>query len=92
MGAALDRIHTDFLKGDLWHSGDPLLMEHFRNAYVRRKGSQRLVRKEYPNSERKIDSVVGAALAYEARSNALALPPPPEKKGLTRVRGRAAGY
>jgi hypothetical protein len=31
------------------------------------QGSLRLVRKEYPNSPRKIDSVVGDALAYEAR-------------------------
>jgi hypothetical protein len=67
-------------------------MEHFRNAYVRRKGIHRLVRKEYPNSERKIDSVIGATLAYEARADALGTPPPPEKRGLTRVRGRIAGY
>jgi hypothetical protein len=92
MGAALDRMHTDLVKGDLWHSGDPVVMEHFRNAYVRRKGVQRLVRKEYPNSERKIDSVVGAALAYEARADALGAPPPPVKAGLKRVRGRTAGY
>jgi hypothetical protein len=39
---------------------------------VRRKGPHRLVRKEYPNSPRKIDSVVGDALAYEARADAIA--------------------
>jgi hypothetical protein len=32
----------------------------------------RLVRKEYPNSPRKIDTVVGDALALEARADALA--------------------
>ena len=32
----------------------------------------RLIRKEHPNSARKIDSVVGDALAYEARADALA--------------------
>lgn len=92
MGSALDRIRTDFVNGDLWHSGDPVLMEHFRNAYVRRRGIHRLVRKEHDKSDRKIDSVVGAALAYEARADALAVPLPPEKRGLTRVRGRTAGY
>jgi phage terminase large subunit-like protein len=71
MGAALDRLRTDLIMGSAWHSGDPAVMEHFRNAYVRRKGSVRLVRKEYPNSPRKIDSVVGAALAYEARADAI---------------------
>lgn len=88
MGAALDRLHTDLSKGELWHTGDPEFMEHFGNAYVRRKGGHRLVRKEHPDSDRKIDSVVGAALAYEARSDALATPP--SKPALTRVRGRAS--
>jgi hypothetical protein len=56
----------------LWHSGDPVVAEHFGNAYVRRKGPHRLVRKEHPDSARKIDSVVGAALAYEARADVIA--------------------
>lgn len=72
MGAALDRLHADLSTGVLWHSGDPVVSEHFGNAYVRRKGGHRLVRKEHPDSARKIDSVVGAALAYEARADALA--------------------
>lgn len=72
MAAALDRLHADFTTGTVWHSGDRVLMEHFGNAYVRRKGGHRLVRKEHPDSARKIDSVIGAALAYEARADALA--------------------
>lgn len=72
MAAALDRLRVDLVSGALWHSGDRVLMEHFGNAYVRRKGGHRLVRKEYDGSPRKIDSVVGAALAYEARADALA--------------------
>lgn len=82
MSAALDRLRTDLIAGDvdssgntvgkLWHSGDPEFMEHFRNAYVNRKGRYRLVKKETPRSDRKIDSVVGAALAYEARADAIA--------------------
>lgn len=72
MAAALDRMHADLINGVAWHSGDPVLMEHFGNAYVRRKGGHRLVRKEHDQSNRKIDCVVGAALAYEARADALA--------------------
>jgi hypothetical protein len=83
MAAALDRLRTDLMQGGepdrdgsergrAWHSGDPVLMEHFGNAYVRRKGGHVLVRKEHEQSDRKIDCVPGAALAYEARADALA--------------------
>lgn len=83
MAAALDRLRTDLMQGGeaardgsergrAWHSGDPVLMEHFGNAYVRRKGGHVLVRKEHDQSARKIDSVLGAALAYEARADAIA--------------------
>ncbi|KRC52137.1 hypothetical protein ASE16_03555 [Leifsonia sp. Root227] len=71
MAAALDRLHIDLKAAQVWHSGDPVLMEHFRNAYVNMRGPHRLVRKENPYSDRKIDSVVGATLAYEARADAI---------------------
>lgn len=71
MAAALDRLHADFGNGVVWHDDDPLAAEHYGNVYVRRKGPHRLVRKEHPSSPRKIDSVVGDALAYEARADAL---------------------
>jgi phage terminase large subunit-like protein len=90
MAAALDRLHIDLRAGTLFHSGDPVVVEHFGNAYVRRKGGHRLVRKEHDQSPRKIDAVVGAALAYEARADVLAAGP--VKKGLTRVTGRASVY
>lgn len=83
MHSALDRLRTDLVNGQVWHSGDPLMMEHFSNAYVRIKGRYRLVRKEHSKSDRKIDSVIGATLAYEARADALAAAP--QKGGLTRV-------
>jgi hypothetical protein len=72
MGAALDRLHADLVNGVTCSDDDKLALEHYGNAYVRRKGPHRLVRKEYPNSPRKIDTVVGDALAYEARADALA--------------------
>ena len=92
MAAALDRLRVDLVAGGLWHSGDRVFMEHFGNAYVRRKGGHRLVRKEHDQSARKIDSVVGAALAYEARADALAAGWGTKKRGLTRVTGRASAY
>lgn len=82
MGVALDRLRTDLMNGSLWHSGDPVLMEHFRNAYVRRKGVHRLIRKEHPGSDRKIDSVVGATLAYQARADVMLRAEPPKKNYL----------
>jgi hypothetical protein len=72
MAAALDRLHADLSNGVAWHDDDPLAAEHYGNVYVRRKGPHRLVRKEHPQSNRKIDTVVGDALAYEARADALA--------------------
>lgn len=72
MSAALDRLHTGLVTGEVWHDDDPLAAEHYGNAYADLRGRNRLVRKEYPNSPRKIDSVVGDALALEARADALA--------------------
>jgi phage terminase large subunit-like protein len=72
MSAALDRLRSDLMTESVFHSGDGTFVEHFGNAYVRRKGGHRLVRKEHDQSPRKIDSVVGAALAYEARADAIA--------------------
>lgn len=85
--AALDRLRVDLIAGSLWHDGHAQLVEHFGNAYVRRKGGHRLVRKEHSDSDRKIDSVMGAALAYEARADALAAGP--AKTGPKRAVGRA---
>lgn len=72
MAAALDRLHTGLVVGEVWHDDDPLAAEHYGNVYVAHRGTLRLVRKENPNSSRKIDSVVGDALALEARADALA--------------------
>lgn len=87
MAAALDRQHVDMVTGALWHSGDGRYMAHFGNAYVRRKGGHRLVRKEHEGSPRKIDSVVGAALAGEARADAIDQKLWPPKSRRVVVRG-----
>lgn len=72
MGAALNRLHTDLTNGTQWHDDDPEASDHYGNAYAEKRRGHRLVRKENPNSSRKIDSVVGDALALEARADALA--------------------
>lgn len=71
MAYCLDRLHADLMNGMVFHSGNKIAMEHLKNTYVRVKGMLRLVRKQHPNSDRKIDSTVGMALAYEARADAL---------------------
>jgi hypothetical protein len=71
MAGALNRLHTDLTNGVTWHDGDKEASEHYGNAYVWWKGRLRLVRKENPNSARKIDTVVGDALALEARADAI---------------------
>lgn len=93
MAAALDRLHADLINGVVWHDDDPLAAEHYGNAYVRRKGPHRLVRKETPQSSRKIDTVVGDALAYEARADALTAGWGQQSRSrLTRVTGRSSTY
>lgn len=82
MSNALDRLRSDLIQGGeavegkpmgrVFHSGDPLMVEHFNNTYVARRGRLRLVRKEHDKSARKIDSLVAATLAYEARADAIA--------------------
>lgn len=90
MSAALDRLHSGLVTGEVWHDDDKLAAEHYGNAYVDMRGRARLVRKEYPNSPRKIDTVVGDALALEARADAIAAGP--TKPALTRVTGRSSAY
>lgn len=71
MNEALDRLHTGLKTGEIWHDADPVASEHYGNAYKAPRGAMTLVRKENPNSARKIDSVVGDALALQARADAV---------------------
>ncbi len=74
MDAALDRLRTDLINGAVWHSGNERFVAHFVNAAPVRRGRLTLVGK--PSHDRKIDSVPAAALAYEARADVMAAPPP----------------
>jgi hypothetical protein len=85
MGAALDRLHADISTGVTFQCDDALTLEHYGNAYVTHRGKLRLVRKEYPNSPRKIDSVVGDALAYEARADVLTAAPEKQQSRTSNV-------
>lgn len=71
MSEALERLHTGLKTGTIWHDADPVAAEHYGNVFKAPRGSLMLVKKENPNSARKIDSVVGDALALEARSDAI---------------------
>lgn len=71
MSDALDRLHTGLTTGEIWHDDDPVAAEHYGNVYKSPRGRLMLVRKENPNSPRKIDSVVGDALALTARADAI---------------------
>lgn len=90
MAAALDRLRVDLRRAKVWLNGDPEMVEHFGNGYVARRGPLRLIRKENPNSDRKIDAAVGATLAYEADADVTAAdaqPDEPKKQISTRMYG-----
>lgn len=72
MSEALDLLKVDIIKRATMQTPDAAVLDHYGNAYQRRKGSLTLIRKEYPNSPRKIDAVVTDALAYRARADAVA--------------------
>jgi phage terminase large subunit-like protein len=71
MCPALDRLKTATLAGELTHDGNPTMADHVGNAKPERRPSGIAIVK--PSQDRKIDSAVTAALALEARADALKL-------------------
>ncbi len=69
---ALARFHSAVLDRELTHDGSSTLSRHALNARIRSTRSGQQIGKETPDSPRKIDAVVAAVLAYEARLQALA--------------------
>lgn len=73
--AALERLHTAIMQGTLTHDEDTRVALHYGNAFKRIKGAADrpliLIKKESPESLRKIDAVMADALAYEARADAI---------------------
>jgi len=79
---ALERFHNALLDGGLTHSGESALTRHALNARRRPTRSGLMIAKENPDSPNKIDAVVAAVLAHEARLAAVS-------KGLARRKRRA---
>ena len=71
MVAALERFHTAVITGQLIHDGDDDLARHLGNARKKETRSGTLIRKDRPQSPRKIDLAVCAVLAYEARGDVI---------------------
>lgn len=73
MHAALERLATDIVSGDLKHDGCPITSVHVRNAKKdRRRNGLVCIRKDRPGSPRKIDAAVMSALAHEAAGDCIA--------------------
>ena len=71
MVAALERFHTAVLTNQLSHDGSEDLARHLGNARKKETRSGTLIRKDRPQSPRKIDLAVCAVLAYEARGDVI---------------------
>lgn len=70
MARALERLHTAILAGEVAHSGDTVLNRHVGNAVaVERAGGIQINKRKKTD---KIDALVAATLAYEARNDAIA--------------------
>lgn len=70
MAKALERLHTSVVAGELTHDGDPVMTRHVGNAVgVFRAGGVQINKRKQND---KIDAVVAATLAYEARNDAIA--------------------
>ena len=68
---ALEQFHDAVIDGEMTHSGQSILTRHALAARRRatRSGSQ--IAKEHPDSPRKIDGIVAATLAWQARLEAV---------------------
>lgn len=78
MVAALERFHVAVVaardgEAGLTHDGDPTLTRHVLNARRRAGRAGITIAKEHPSSDRKIDAAMAAVLAYEARSDVIAV-------------------
>jgi hypothetical protein len=84
---AYRQAHDD---GDLSHDGHPVFVEHIGNSVKKKLLSRTdddlemwVIRKDRPDSPRKIDVAMAGCLSWEARGDAIAAgvakPPPPKK-------------
>ncbi len=80
MGHALELFHTSVTTKSITHDGDPRLAAHVGNARRWKDRGHLAVRKKFPQSPDKIDLLVCAVLAVEARGDVLREPEPEERK------------
>ena len=71
MCAALERFHTAAVTGQLTHDGNQVMARHIGNAKKKETRSGIQIRKDRPQSPRKIDIAVCCTLAYEARGDVI---------------------
>lgn len=72
MGRALDRFEGAVKDRELSHDGSDVLTRHALNARRRPRREAMGIGKEHPMSRNKIDAVVAAVLAFQARADVLA--------------------
>jgi len=65
---ACARFYDAVADGKLVHDGDPLLSRHIGNTAVKLTPAGPHIKKENPNSPRKIDAAVAAILAHDRAS------------------------
>lgn len=80
MGHALELFHTSVTTKSITHDGDPRLAAHVGNARRWKDRGHLAVRKKFPQSPDKIDLLVCAVLALEARGDVLREPEPEVRK------------
>lgn len=68
----LEKFHSAVVDGELTHCGSSALTRHVLNARKRKTRAGIQIAKEHPDSLRKIDAAVAAALAWQARLDAVA--------------------
>lgn len=80
---ALDQFLSAVLDGEMTHDGSFALTRHALNAHRRPSTAGLQIAKEHPDSSRKIDAVVAAVLAWQARLDALAMDLTPVRRSKT---------
>lgn len=80
MGRALELFHTSVMTKAVTHDGNQALATHVGNARRFKDRGYLAVRKKFPQSPDKIDLLVCAVLALEARSDVTREPEPEEKR------------
>lgn len=80
MAHALELFHTSVTTGSITHDGDERLASHVGNARRFKDRGHLAVRKKFPQSPDKIDLLVCAVLAVEARGDVMREPEPEVKK------------